>query len=135
MNILGGDNEKTCISAHGRTNMQFLSGKVQTKPLPKYAISWLFVVRGIVNKIPFNNLPFIRSSKETSGIYCFPWAFQQAVPALPFKANEVSVHSFANVLGGEECWISRCRRTLASELDFGGVSRDGRGQRESYRGA
>ena len=29
----------------------------------------------------------------------------------------MSVHSFANVLGGEECWISRCRRTLANELE------------------
>ena len=73
-----------------------------------------------------NNLPFIRSLKETSGIYCFPWALQQAVPA--FQGERGVCPQLANLLGGEECWISRCKRTLVSELEVYLVMGEGRGK-------
>ena len=87
-----------------------------------------------MNRIPINNVPFIRSLKETSGIYCFPWALQQAVPA--FQGEGGVRPQFCKCVRWRGVLDIEVQKNLGQRVGgVGGVSRDGRGQRESCRGA
>ena len=125
MNILGGENEKTCISAHGRTSIQFLSGKVKTI-YPNTPFHAFLRVRELWTEYQLT-IYHLSAHWRRHHVY-IAFLGPSSRQSLPFKANEVSVHSFANVLGGEECWISRCKRTLVSELEVYLVMGEGRGK-------
>ena len=115
MIILGGENEKPVFQPMAEpTSNQFLSGKVKTI-YPSTPFHAFLRVRELWTEYQLTMYHLSAHWRRHQVYIAFLGPYSRQ--SLPFKAKEVSVHSFANVLGGEECWISRCRRTLANELE------------------
>ena len=87
---LEGKTKKTCISAHGRTNIQFLSGKVKTI-YPNTPFHAFLRVRELWTEYQLTIYHLSAHWRRHHVYIAFLGPYSRQ--SLPFKANEVSVHS------------------------------------------